>query len=516
MEPNAAELSSEGMPITVTVKPSSSAAEESVAPQEDMEPVSTDEVVSSPAEVIEPSTQPTVGGSSEPESPTSSTPSTDGGAPVMPVKSGSGGRSKKPLLLGLIIALLLGGSAAAYYFGYYNNPTVVYNQSLTNTGKAYDTLTTYFDSQSKLNYKGYTGSGSYTIGSGGFATDGKLTFNSDGDNSDATADINLGASRLGLDFRAIKSKTTTPDLYFKASGLSGLTSLVGATYGGIIGKYDNQWIMVDPSLLTGLQQKGGTSSASSTPTHDQVLDAAQAFGRVNRQYVFTTDKSKSVTTVVKDLGSETVDGHKTFHYQIAFVKDNVKAYLTAQRDALKASKLGTWIKQNNYDNMVDLAYDSLTQSADGIKATDTVEVWMDSSQRVLYKIRVADPKQASNYTDFGVDYKGGTDYPFFVKFSSVDKGTTTTGSFVLTLNTDDTSTKLALNAKGSGKSGFTFKADLVLKPTNNAPAISAPTGSKPLTQVMHELGLDGYLNQLKALGATSATPTTTTPLKSLN
>jgi hypothetical protein len=191
------------------------------------------------------------------------------------------------------------------------------------------------------------------------------------------------------------------------------------------------------------------------------------------------------------------------------VKENVKKYLTAQRDALKASKLNDWLKANNYENYVAMAYDSMVQAADGIKSSATFDLWADTSHRLIYKIRVADTKDPSNnYADFGLDYKGGSDYPFFIKFNSKQAGDATNGSFVVTLNTDTNATSVDASVKGSGTSSFNFKANLKAQPTNSVKPITAPTGAIKLTQVLNQLGLGSYLNLLGGSGLTTPSSST--------
>jgi hypothetical protein len=431
-----------------------------------------------------------------------------GGPAATPVASGVGGGKssklkalfggKKPMIIGAAVlgVLLIGGGA--YYFGYYNNPDVILSQSLSNSGKGYTKLTTYLDDQSKLKYKGVTADGSYTLGSGSIATDGKLSFNSDGDNTDTTVDVNAGSTRVGVDLRAIKGKTTIPDIYFKVKGLDSLGALLGPDYASLLAGYNDQWITVDQSLLSSLQQMSGTAGTNSlnlaSPSEAQVMDELSAFGKVNQDYVFTTDKAKSITTVTKKYGKEKVDGHNTYHYQVALNKDNVKKYLTAQQTALKSSKLNDWLKANKFENYVDVAFDSMKQSADNIKSSDTFDVWADISHRVIYKVRVADKKDpTNNYVDFGLDYKGGDDYPFFIKANTKDSGDTTTGAFVATLNTKTNKVLFDITVKGSGSSTYNFKANLSAQPTNKVTPITAPTGAIPLTQVLDKLGLTPFL-----------------------
>ncbi len=419
-----------------------------------------------------------------------------------------GKMARKPLLMALIAVVVLGGGAAAYYFGYYMSPSVILSQSLTNTGKGYDKLVNYLETQSQANYKGAVGSGSYSFKSGGTSTDGSLSFKSDGTNSDTSFDVGLVGTRINAEIRTIKSAGATPDIYLKASGITGLGALTGSAEADTaINKLDGKWIVVDHTLIDSLQSQLSQTqakSASQMPAEADVLDEVQAFGGVNKQYVFTTNKSKSVTVVVQKYGTETVDGHKAYHYKMGFDKANVKRYITAQRDALKASKLGAWLKKNNYDTQVDSSYADLEKSADTIKSSDTFDLWSDVSSRLVYKVRVSDKSNpATNYVDLGLNYKGGTSYPFFISGQSKDGSTTSSGSIVVTLDSKDNSVALKISIKGGGTDASTFTANLTFKPSSAPVAVSAPTGAEPLMQVLDDLGL-GQLFQAYAQSAASA------------
>ena len=434
------------------------------------------------------------GGGLMSDAPTSAS-SNDGGMSMSPVVGG--GRSKKPLVFGLLAAVVLIGGAAAFYFGYYNNPSVVYSQSLGNTGKGYNKLIDYIDKQSTAKYKGYTASGTYKVDSGSFTTDGKLNLKGDDKKSQLTFDVGLGTTRLNADVRTIKTTGNTPDIYFKATGIKGLGSSIGTP---ALDNLEGKWVVIDHSLIDNLEKsaasQSGTDLASAAPTRAQVLDEMKAFGKVNQQYVFTTNQNQAVTKVVKKYGAETVDGHKTYHYQVALVKDNVKKYVTAQRDALKASQLNDWIKKNKYDQNVDDAYKSLEKSADGIKSSDTFDVWMDMSHRVVYKVRVADKGQAANYADFGLDYKGGSQYPFFLSGQSKDGGGNSTGSLYATVDTKTNSIGFKFKLRSSGTYSANAQADLTFKPTNSdaATAVAIPANAEQLSQVLNELGLGDILS----------------------
>ncbi len=419
---------------------------------------------------------------------------------------------KRILIPAIAVFVVLVG-AATYYFGYYANPSVIYSQSLKNTGKGYDNLVTYADQRSKIANQSYAGSGSYQFKTSGYSTDGKIGLQEGGGNSDLTFDVGLAAARLNADIRTIKSTGATPDIYMKFGGIQGLGTLMGAPeLDPEFAKLNDNWIVIDHTLVDNLNAESGQSSSSSSPTQAQVIDEARAFGRVNQQYLFSTAKDKAVTKVVKKYGTETIDGHKTYHYQIVLQKDNVKKYILAQRDALKASKLNDWLDQNDYATSVYSSFTDAANSANEIKSSDTYDIWMDVSHRVLYKVRFSDKQNpADNYVDVGLNYKGGSDYPFFIAGQSKDgsSGSTTNYSFTTDLNTKTNATNLTFNVRQGGSDGGTASANFAFKPSATAITIDKPANAIPLSQVLSDLGL-GDLFTSAASGADSAASSAST------
>lgn len=404
---------------------------------------------------------------------------------------------KKLLWPGVAAGVLLIGFLI-YYFGYYANPSFLYGQAMKNTGKGYDKLVDYVDKDSKMYDKGYTGSGSYSVKFSSFSTDGKINLKANGANSDLTFDVGIAGSRINADIRTIKgSSGTTPDVYFKANGLDGLGTLAGTPQlDPTLKSLNNQWVVIDHTLIDSLNAEASqTDGNTAWPTRAQILDEARAFGRVNQQYVFTTAKDKAITKVVRKEGRETVNGHKTYHYVIALQKANVRKYYLAQRDALKKSKLNDWLKKNNLDKDV---YDGLTQSADGakdIKSDQTYDIWMDMSNRVVYKIRFSEETNpANNYTDLGLNYKGGSTYPFFISGKYKDDNNKTDLLFTTTVDTKTGEAALKLNANFTGSDAGSIKADFTFKPSTSTIKIDKPTGAMSFTQFLSQLGLGDLID----------------------
>jgi hypothetical protein len=431
--------------------------------------------------------------------------------PVAPKK-----RRKQLLLSGVAVVVLLAGGTAAYYFGYYANPSVIYAQSLKDTGKGYDALVDYATTQSKIKYQSLQANGSFNFKTSGFSTDGTMTIKSDGGNGELTFNVGDGVGRLDADIRTIKSTDTTPDVYVKVGGLTDLGSLLGSSQLNTgLNQLNNTWIDIDHTTIENLQNSistaaGGsgatsTSAASVAPSEAQITDELRAFGQVNQQYLFSTNKSKAVTIVVKKYGMQTVDGHKTYHYQVTLDKANLKAYITAQQKALEASQLGTWLKQNNYDDDVQKTFGNLQQSADSVQPTDTFDVWADVSRRVIYKLRFSDPSDnpAENYVDIGLNYKGGDNYPFFISGQSKADGDTTTGSLVATLNTTAHSVDLQYNLVDSGNDNDRLTGSFKFQPSTSTIQIATPTNAIPLTQAANDLGVGDLLDSLSQQATTS-------------
>jgi len=410
-------------------------------------------------------------------------------------------RSKKAWLIGLGVAVLLGGSASAYYFGYYMKPSTVLSQSLSNSGKGYDKLVNYFDAQSKVNYKGSVISGSYKVTASGTTADGYFNIKSDGDNSDSTLDVGAAGTRVNLEIMTIKSSSKTPDIYLKATGIKGLGALAGSPeIDAETTKLEGQWISIDHTLVDQLKSDAGASTTLSNnvkpPTEDQIMSAAKGFGDVNKQYLFTTNKDKSVTTVLKTYGTETVDGNKTDHYKMGLNKANAKAYLKAQESALESSSLWSWIKTNKYDTQVKDAFTQMEASTDNIKSTDTFDLWANVSTRLIYKVRVNDnTNPASNYVDLGLNYKGGSSYPFFISGQSDG----TKFNFTATLDSKTNNVKLAVTANDSSASGVNVSINADAKPSNSAVKVTKPANAIPLMQVLNDLGLGDFLTGLGQL-----------------
>ena len=430
--------------------------------------------------------------------------------------NGPGKRHFPIMLLAIVsvLVLIFGGSAYAY-FGYYMSPSTVWKDSLSNTGKGYDSLITYLNTQSKTHYSGVKENGSFTLSSDGTNFDGSVMAQSYNNNATASVKLDLGVSKIDLEARTVPAGTNAADIYLQVNGIKSIEQSLGTNFGPQIDNLDGQWIVVDHNLIADLEQQLLKQQGNKPQLHwSDINSFLVSAGQVNQQYVFTTNPSKSVTKIVKTYGKETVDGHKTIHYQVGFVKANVKAYITAMCGALSDSGLGTYIKAQTGQAVKDSSdCKDAENSADQIKSSDTVDVWADASHRILYKVRVSDPSNnpAQNFVDVGLNYTGGSSYPFFINEQNKDSSDTGSFSVVATLDSKANTLKAVVKGSDKGASSFSLNGNFTVSPSNQKLSESAPSKAIPITTVINNLGLGPYLDQIESLssGGTSNLPTNT-------
>lgn len=478
-------------------------------PSEPTQPSPSENTVATPTPVPNPTTTP------QPvvlDPTTTSTPPTPPpeAAPLSPqtqstISLGSGARKRGLLLIVAGLVVLFGGSAAAY-FGYYMNPSVLWSQSLSNTGKGYDKLISYTDTQRKMHYKGFSEDGSLKLQSGGTSFSGTITSKTDGSNATGNISFDAGSAKVTLDVRSLKpAGANSPDVYVQLSGIKSLAQKYGTDPGPTIDGLDGQWVVIDHTLIDNLQKQVTKSTTSSTtaPSGDYVIATARSLGDVTKQYVFSTKSDKAVTHVVKNIGKETQDGRSVYHYKVGFNKDHLKAYLNALCTTFKTTKVGQWVKAQNGS---DVDCTNAGKSADDVKTSDTIDVWVDTATRLVRTVRFSDSvKPSTNYADIGLAYNGGNSYPFVFSLHDKTGSSTDVFSLNLTLDSKANSADLALSFNSSGGSSpFTMTADLKITPSNDVVSVTAPAGAKPLADILQQLGLSPLLGGQLGSGANSA------------
>jgi hypothetical protein len=427
------------------------------------------------------SPQPTVEPPSSPQSLTPPPTFSNQPASVQPPRKS---RKKRWLLVAIIaLVILLGGSAAAY-FGYYlpNQPDQVWKKAMSNSATGYDKLVEYYETGGSDSQKGSI-KGNYKIEESGSVIDGSMETKFDAVNSTTKLDAGFSGVRLNAEVLTnVPEGSKYPDVYAKVSGLKGIDGVLGGEAGGMgafLSELDGQWYVVDHTFfdqMSGATDNLDNSSPASAPSKEDVKAVAEAFGRVNREYIFTDNPNKAVIVRKQDVGKEKLGDRDTYHYKVSYNKENLKAYANALKDALKDTKLKDYLKDSDFDQ--------LTSAIEGLSGQGEADAWVDMETKLIRQVRFPDSENQGSYVDVALNYNGGSEYPFVTTWVSGEEnnqGKTTIG---VTLNTETDEIKFSVNGEGeeNGKP-LKFNLDATMTPTDEAVEFKKPENTKSLLEV---------------------------------
>jgi hypothetical protein len=412
----------------------------------------------------------------------------------MATPGGTPGKSKRGLLLMVaavaVLVLLLGGG---YVFGLYlpNRPSSIFATSLERSGKAVDALIDYSKTATAQQYKSYKLEGSLKLTASGTTIDATLRGAYDKDaNLNTTVDVSVLGKKITADVLSRQAAgSKSPDVYLRLSGIKPALDSYGLS---TLDSLDGQWISVDHTLIEGLTSSvtQDMASAANVPTPAQIQDALAKAQAVNKQYLFTTEPQKAVFKQSKYVGKETKDGRAVHHYK-GYDKNNLSNYVKALGDALDSSKLNDWAKSNGGKDLSEtMDLGTLATDAKNGSGNYTFDAWVDAKTKLFHALRFTDPSDSNTSVTISQNYTGGDVYPLGLNVTTKDGSDVVTEVLSLNLNTktnvaDGTVTMKATDLDGTIK--FT------LTPSNESVQVTAPTSVKPLTDVLNQLGLGGYL-----------------------
>lgn len=389
---------------------------------------------------------------------------------------------RKPKLLLVIVAitaLLVGGSVQAY-FVVQNQPENIWKTALSRTAAGYDKLIAYDEKTKDL--KSGTVKGGYKV-TGDFITDGDIEAQYDEKNLSFKTDIGLVGNRITLEGRLIDSpNSASPDVYLKPGGLSSFGKLA-PQYVSIISAYDNQWLAIDHTLFDNLP-KGTVDAKSADLSRDDFTKIAVAVGKVNKDYLFTTDDKKAVLRVAKEIGKEKQDDRSVYHYQVGLNKAQTKDYVNAMIDTLEGTPVSKLTNGKKLRDMMNVT--SIMKSIDGYKESNTADVYVDTTTKLIRTVRLIDTKNKENYVNLGFHYTGGNELPFVFGVHTSDNGLNVTANIAVTLNTKTNVTDFDVEVSGSKDSGTTQKLSVKLTqtPSNDKFTIQKPENAKSMNELL--------------------------------
>lgn len=234
-------------------------------------------------------------------------------------------RRKKGLIIGLVAAVLVlvlsAAAAASYYYIELNKPENILKQALANTLDLSKAKTIEFSGSSDA--KSTTDSLSMASSFKGVVDNTTGAFDISGETDAYLTKLTVGA-------RSVDGKT----FYLKVGGLDGLAQLLASTskegatavtaYAPLIDMVNNQWFEINESLLK-QYIPGYKASVLKEADTTKIKDAYLAHPFL----------------VVKEvMANETLKGKDHYHYKLVIGSTELKAFLTALKDAnLEAVKL---------------------------------------------------------------------------------------------------------------------------------------------------------------------------------
>lgn len=388
----------------------------------------------------------------------------------------------------IIIAavLLIGGSAAAY-FGLVlpNQPENIWQTALENTAKGYDKLVEYADEQKDVS--GGKVSGTFKFDTAEIIIDGMIN----GKFDQKTADIKLDAGAAGtrVNFNIITNipeSATTPDIYLKADGLTEVGKLIGngdPSVSEYFTNLDGKYYFIDHTLIDQVAksaQQDQTGLPQLSP--EEIKETARKIGEVNKEYLFATDTERAVLVVKSELGKDTVDGREMYHYKVGYDKENLKEYATKLHEAIEETKLK--------DVIIDESFDGAIKDIEELDGNGEADVWIDMKTKLIRTVRFVDPDSKTT-VDIGLDYDGGSSYPFYVSAKSEDNKNDF--MFKLTLDAETNKVNLLFDAATDKEGRGNINLDI--EPSNETVQFNKPEGAQSLSDLLEPFLGSGMLNQ---------------------
>lgn len=400
--------------------------------------------------------------------------------------STSGNKKKRFILAGgILLGILLISGAASALFYFPNKPDAIWNKALTNSAKGQDKLIEH--SKEQQDTKGWKAKGNFKVDAPDMVVDGNIDSKVYEKNSATKIDAGVAGTRFNAELLTnVPEGVKNPDIYVKVSGLKGIDQVMGSSEAGIgeaLAAYDNQWFVIDHTLLDQAEKEAANSPENSTLsslTNQDINSIVDTIGRVNKEYLFTSDSEKAVFTRKQDIGSEKLDDRSVYHYKAGYDKENLKEYMTALNKELKNTKLKDYIKDEDLKQQLE--------SIDKMDANSDADVWVDKKTKLFRKVHLVDKDNKENYVDISLKYSGGDEYPFVLESVFKEAGKEDKGSISVTLNTK-TSTTL-IEANGDIKSEaepFKFNLKLTVSPSNEKVEFKKPENAKSLLEGFGQL-----------------------------
>ncbi len=377
----------------------------------------------------------------------------------------------------VIAAFVLIGGTSAAYFGFVlpNQPDNIWKTALSNTAKGYDKLVEYADDQKDV--KGGKVKGTFKFESRDVVVDGNIDGAYDDKSSNVKLDAGAAGTRVNFTILTnIPAGATTPDIYLKADGLAAVGELLGGgdpAAAQYFSELDGKFYFIDHTLIDQFA-KSAQQSNSDFPqlTPEDVKAIGETVGKVNRDYLFTTDESNAVFKVKTAVGKETFEGRETYHFKVGYDKENLKEYMAKLKEALKQTKIK--------DLITDESFDQAIKDIDKLDGNGEADVWVDMKTKLIRTVRFTDTKDNTTL-DIGLLHDGGDDFPFYLTVKEADN------DFTIKLSLNAKTNVATIDVNGAFKDASEnskFTAKLTFEPSNDAVEFKKPEGAESMSDLL--------------------------------
>ncbi len=408
-------------------------------------------------------------------------PIVQGGFSEMPQPDTSqdvGGHKKASfIVIVVVVAVVLIGAIIYMATQLSTNPGKLWSTALTNTNTA---------STAVINFMGQPSSNGYDI-SGTFNTknsasasatfSGTTTGSLNGLASTFTSKIPVQGNNILIDTVANPvDGAPSPDIYYRISGLSGLSQIFEQNNGSSsftdnAGQVEGKWLLLphtDPaSAQTALQLNQNVPLPQSS-----IADVSSKINALNAQYLYGTDASKAVLTDRQNVGEETVNKRNVYHYKFTFRPAHFKAYVAAVRAVLGSSSQDvTTLEQR-------LGIENLNTVLSTVNGTPTADVLVDKASQTISVLHIPVATGSNNFVETGFNGVSGSVYPYYVSLHADANNVTTVKNYSLSVNTKGNGFTYAYGQSNTSTTGtVTSTATTVLQARTSPLTVSIPTNA---------------------------------------
>ncbi len=355
-----------------------------------------------------------------------------------PKKSGK----KKFVVLALVLGVVLAVVGSVYVFAFYipNRPENVWNSGINRSGQALQSLAEKSTEQLKSEtYAKSEVTVDVTASAQGQNFSGSVTGKFDKTGSNSVLVLKSDSDQLKLNLSAdviskIAEGQQLPDSYVRIKGIKQIAALGMLPHA--FAKFDNTWIAIEADYLKSVLSPEDSEEAEQEPlTSDDYSELVNAALTPTLDRVFSTDPSKAVFENREFIGKEEVDGKSAYHYKVGINGANYVSYCKALAESVMSTNAFAKTPVADKENLPaqkENAQQSCESLDENITEQDTFDLWIDSKQKVIYKVRITNEDQPGSYVDIGQNYDGGDTIEFFANYH--DDSSQTDANFTLSTN----------------------------------------------------------------------------------